>query len=331
MPGRARILLKLASDAKSTATHQPTDNRMLHFKLLGTAAGGGIPQWNCSCSLCNLCRKHPALLPPRLQLQASFSGDDQQWTLLNASPDLRVQIEANFELQPSAVNGNRNTPIRAIVLTSADLDQVLGVLLLREFQPLIIYATLLVRTALEANSFFRMMHRVPSQLTWIEMTPGETFMLGDSGIACTPIPLSGGLPLYAQELNTGLVGDAAVGLLLESAGRLLAYTPAISEITAELKAIYRRCSVILVDGTFWSDAELTSAHPGTPMARAIGHVPLSGPEGTIELLADVKGPEKILIHINNTNPILDSRSAEHRAVTEAGWQIAYDGWQLNWQ
>ena len=311
--------------------HRPTSNQMLHFKLLGTAAGGGIPQWNCSCSLCDLCRKQPALLPPRLQLQASLSGDDERWILLNASPDLRVQIEANPELQPSAASGNRNTPVGAIVLTSADLDQVLGILLLREFQPLTIYATMLVRKALEANSFFRMMHRVQNQLTWIEMTPGKTFVLGDSGIACTPIPLSGELPFYAKELNTGVEGDAAVGLLLESAGRLLAYTPTIPEITAELKAIYRMCTVILVDGTFWSNAELTSTHPGTPMARAIGHVPLSGPEGTIELLADVKEPEKILVHINNTNPILDSRSAEHRAVTEAGWQIGYDGWQLNWQ
>jgi pyrroloquinoline quinone biosynthesis protein B len=304
---------------------------MLHLKLLGSAAGGGIPQWNCSCSLCDLSRKYPTVLPPRLQLQAALSDDNERWVLLNASPDLRVQIEANPELQPSAASGKRNTPIEAIVLTSADLDQVLGVLLLREFQPLTIYATLLVRKTLEANSFFKMMHRVQNQLTWIEMTPGETFVLGNSGIACTPIPLPGGLPFYAKELDTGVEGDAAVGLLLESAGRRIAYTPAVPEITAKLKAIYEMCTVILVDGTFWSDAELTSTHAGTPMARAIGHVPLSGPEGTIELLADVKKPEKIFVHINNTNPMLDSRSAEHRAVIQAGWKIGYDGWQLNWQ
>ena len=303
---------------------------MLHFKLLGTAAGGGIPQWNCSCRICAVSRKHPAIVPPRLQLQASISGDGQRWILLNASPDLRSQIESNPELQPTTANGERNTPIDAIVLTSADLDQVLGILLLREFQPLTIYATPLIRNILEANSFFKMMHRVPNQLTWVDIVPGKTFLLRDSGIACTPIPLSGGLPLYAKEWNTGNSGDAAVGLLFESDGKRLAYTPAVPEITAELKAIYESCQVVLMDGTFWSDAELSSTHRGTPRAREIGHVPLAGPDGTIERMADVTSPEKIFVHINNTNPMLDPRSAEHKAVLQSGWTIGYDGWELKW-
>ena len=250
---------------------------------------------------------------------------------MNASPDLRSQIESNAELQPSLANGERNTPIEAIVLTSADLDQVLGVLLLREFQPLTIYATPLIRKTLEANSFFKMMHRVPNQLTWVDMIPGRTFLLGDSGIACTPIPLSGGLPLYAKEWDTGIAGDAAVGLLLESGGRRLAYTPAVPAITAELKAIYQSSEVVLMDGTFWSDAELSRTHRGTPRAREIGHVPLAGPDGTIELMADVTSPEKIFVHINNTNPILDPRSAERMAVLQSGWKIGYDGWELKWE
>lgn len=304
---------------------------MLHFKLLGTAAGGGIPQWNCSCRICALSRKHPEILPPRLQLQASISGDGRRWILLNASPDLRSQIESNAELQPSPANGERNTPIEAIVLTSADLDQVLGVLLLREFQPLTIYATPLIRRTLEANSFFKMMHRVPNQLTWVDMIPGTTFLLGDSGISCTPIPLAGGLPLYAKEWNTGVPGDAAVGLLLENNGKWLAYTPTVPAITVELKEIYESCKVVLMDGTFWSDAELSSTHRGTPRAREIGHVPLAGPDGTIELMADVTSPEKIFVHINNTNPMLDPRSAECAAVLQSGWKIGYDGWELKWE
>lgn len=303
---------------------------MLQFKLLGSAAGGGVPQWNCSCALCDLSRKHPTVVPPRLQTQAAVSGDGQRWVLLNASPDLRVQIETTVELQPAAHFDRRNTPITAIVLTSADLDQVLGILLLREFQPVTVYATALVQKILEANSFFRMMHRVPNQLTWITMTPGEPFHLGDSGITCIPLPLRGGLPSYAEEQDTGIEGDAVVGLLLENAGRRIAYTPTVPEIDANLKTIYNTCDVILVDGTFWSDTELTGTQAGTPSARKIGHVPLSGSEGTIELLADVQRPEKIFIHINNTNPMLDPRSIEHRAVMEAGWQIGYDGWQLNW-
>lgn len=301
------------------------------FKLLGTAAGGGIPQWNCACSLCDLCRTSPEVAPPRLQLQAMFSPDAERWVLINASPDLRFQIEANRELQPTALRGKRNTPIAGCILTSADLDQVLGLLLLREFQPLTVYATQLVRATLESNSFFRMLERVPGQLTWVEIRPGEAFTLG--AVTCTPIPLSGSLPYYAQKSSPENAearesGQAALGLLLEADGRRLAYTPSIPHVTDALRAIYNSCDVILVDGTFWSDAELNRTHSGTPLARSIGHVPMSGSEGTIALLAEVSAKQKIFIHINNTNPVLDSRSAEYESVIDAGWQIGQDGWQL---
>jgi pyrroloquinoline quinone biosynthesis protein B len=302
---------------------------MFLFKMLGTAAGGGVPQWNCACQFCELSRSAPQSVPPRLQLQGIVSGDEEKWFLLNASPDLRFQIEANSELQASAKYGRRNTPIEGIVLTTADLDQVLGILLLREFQPLTIYATRLVRRTLEANSFFRMLERVPNQLTWIEIVPGRRFALGESGIDCTPVPLAGSLPFYARELDTGEAGQASLGLLLEKDGRRVAYTPSVPEITEELRAIYRTCDTVLVDGTFWSDAELSRTHSGTPLARSIGHVPLSGEDGTIALLAEIDFPRRVFVHINNTNPILDRRSAEYRAVVEAGWQVAHDGWQLD--
>jgi pyrroloquinoline quinone biosynthesis protein B len=306
---------------------------LLNFKLLGTAAGGGIPQWNCACALCDLCRKSPDIMPPRLQLQAAFSPDGEKWFLINASPDLRFQIESNSELQPLALHGKRNTPIQGIILTSADLDQVLGLLLLREFQPLTVYATALVRRALEANSFFRMLERVPNQLTWVQIDPGKAFILDDT-VTCTPIPLAGSLPHYARELNTeGLnpdePGQAAIGLLLESDGRRLAYTPSVPEVTESLRTIYSSCDVILVDGTFWSDSELNRTHSGTPLARSIGHIPMSGIDGSIALLADITTPRKVFIHINNTNPVLDSRSAEYKSLSDAGWHIGQDGWQLS--
>lgn len=304
---------------------------MLHFKLLGTAAGGGIPQWNCACTLCDLCRKSPEILRPRLQLQAAFSSDGEKWFLINASPDLRFQIEANPELQPSVLHGKRNTPIQGIILTSADLDQVLGLLLLREFQPLTVYATALVRRALEANSFFRMLERVSNQLTWMEIYPQEAFIL-DGKVTCTPIPLSGSLPYYARDLDLdGLdadePGQAALGLLLETDDRRLAYTPSVPEVTDTLRNVYDSCDVILIDGTFWSDSELNRTHSGTPLARSIGHVPMSGDDGTIALLAGVTRPQKLFVHINNTNPVLDSRSSEYKSVSDAGWQIGQDGWQ----
>lgn len=218
-------------------------------------------------------------------------------------------------------------------MTSADLDQVLGLLLLREFQPLTVYATALVRRALEANSFFRMLERVPNQITWLQIYPGKAFTL-DGQVICTPIPLSSSLPHYAHELDidgsdADEQGHAAIGLLLECDDHRLAYTPSVPEITDTLRSIYNSCDVILVDGTFWCDAELDRTQSGTPLARAIGHVPMSGDDGTIALLADVRRPQKIFVHINNTNPVLDPRSPEYKSVSDAGWQIGQDGWHLN--
>ena len=313
---------------------------MLKFKLLGTAAGGGFPQWNCSCSLCHLSRTHPQISPPRLQLQAAFSGDGQSWYLINASPDLRFQIEANPDLQPSVAAGNRNTPIRGIILTSADLDQVLGLLLLREFQPLHIYATPLVRQVLEANSFFRMLHRVPNQLTWTAIAAEVPFTL-PGGITCTPKSLPASLPFYARGSYDAAPQQAGVGLVFESSGEgngestgrsdgmRIAYMPSLPEITAGLLDLFQTCDLIFVDGTFWSDAELSRTHDGTPAARSIGHIPMGGDDGAIALLARVTAPSKVFIHINNTNPVLDPRSEESKQVVAAGWQIGHDGWQLN--
>jgi pyrroloquinoline quinone biosynthesis protein B len=302
---------------------------VLHFKLLGSAAGGGVPQWNCACPLCLGCRNGTHGFISRLQLQAAISCKPGSWFLINASPDLRCQIEGNSILQPSPRQGRRNTPIRGIILTSADLDQVLGVLLLREFQPLTLYATSVVRQVLESNSFFEMLTRIPNQLTWVEISPNVPFVLDDE-ITCTPISMAGSLPHYAKNLRIDGSKSrlANIGLIVESGTSRLAYTPSVPEITEELQAIYNSCEVIFVDGTFWSDTELNSTHAGTPLARAIGHIPMSGDKGMIASLSSVKGPHKIFVHINNTNPVLNQNSSEYKYVCEAGWQIGYDGWEL---
>jgi pyrroloquinoline quinone biosynthesis protein B len=275
-----------------------------------------------------LSRSKPEIVLPRSHLQAAIWSSPDAVFLLNASPDIRYQIEANPELQPSAELGSRNTPIQGIVLTSADLDQTLGLLLLREFQPLTVYATKLVRRVLEANSFFRMLERVPNQMTWVEIEAGVPFALGQSGIACTPIALAGELPYYAKKMGPSEPGQASVGLLLEVDGKRIAYTPSVPEITNALRAVYAGCDAILVDGTFWNDAELSGTHAGTPMARAIGHVPMNGEDGTMARLSDLHVPHKIFVHLNNTNPVLDLRSDPYRAVIDAGWQVGQDGWEL---
>jgi pyrroloquinoline quinone biosynthesis protein B len=301
---------------------------MLHFRLLGTAAGGGFPQWNCACAICASSRAEPETVSPRLQLQAAVWNSPDAIFLLNASPDLRFQIEANAELRPRSNRGSRNTPIQGIVLTTADLDQILGLLLLREFQPLTLYATALVRRVLEANSFFRMLERVPNQLSWVEIQAGVPFVLGMSDIVCTPFEMAGELPLYAREFSSSGPGQASLGLLLESHGMRIAYTPAVPAITDSLRTIYANCDTIFVDGTFWSDQELSKTHAGTPTAQAIGHLPMSGKDGTIALLSDLPGLQKVFVHLNNTNPVLDPRSGAYSAVAEAGWTIGHDGWEL---
>ena len=300
---------------------------MLHFRLLGTAAGGGFPQWNCACATCASSRAEPEIVLPRLQLQAAVWNSPYEVFLLNASPDLRFQIEANAELLPRSKHGIRSTPIQGIILTSADLDQVLGLLLLREFQPLTLYATALVRRVLEANSFFRMLERVPNQLSWVEIQAGVPFVLETSGIVCAPFAMGEELPFYAREFGSSAPGEASLGLLLESGGTRIAYTPVVPAITDSLRAIYAQCETLVVDGTFWSDRELSRIHSAMPGARAIGHVPIGGEDGTMALLSDIPARQRVFVHLNNTNPVLDPRSGEYNAVVESGWKIANDGWE----
>lgn len=290
-----------------------------------------MPQWNCACALCCLCRIDPVRVVPRLQAQSAFSSENGRWFLINASPDLRIQIEQNAELQPrsdqKSAQGPRDTPICGILLTSADLDQVLGLFLLREFQPITIYATPLVRQVLQANPFMRMFARIPNQLTWVDIFPNVPFKL--DGVSCTPVPLAGSLPYYAREFDAEAPGQAAIGWILECEGRRIAYTPSVAAIGDELMRAYGSCDVIFVDGTFWSDSELSGTQIGTPLARSIGHIPMSGADGTIALLANLTSPRKVFVHINNTNPVLDCQSAEHRFVRDHGWEVGWDGWRLS--
>jgi pyrroloquinoline quinone biosynthesis protein B len=296
----------------------------LQFHLLGTAAGGGLPQWNCLCRQCDLARREPLRVYPRTQQQACFSTDGEHWFLLGASPDLRQQLASFPPLWPRAV---RTTLIAGIVLLSADLDGVLGLLLLREFTPLTIYSTAPVRRALLANPFFAMLTRVPGQLTWVEITPGVAFTLGEPPVTLTPLPLGDQLPFYAGSLDGG--AGASIGLLLEHDGRKLVYTPGVPHVSSSLLEHYAQADAVFVDGSFWSDSELSGTHSGTPQARAIGHQPLSGPDGTLAALGTLPASTvRILVHINNTNPILDPDSPEHAQALAAGWQIPRDGWQL---
>jgi pyrroloquinoline quinone biosynthesis protein B len=304
----------------------------MRVKLLGTAAGGAFPQWNCACPNCRSLRDGQLRGKPRTQLQVAVSVDDRCWFLLNASPDLRIQIENNVAFHPAG--GVRATPIAGVVLTSADLDQVLGLLMLREFQKFRIFATAALQHILrEDNSMFSVLNRDPDQVSWEDVTPGTPFGLaskGDQSLCCTPVSLGEHLPSYISDTRRRQLraNETLLGLVIESpSGRKLGYLPAVPAISPTLVRDFQSMDVILFDGTFWSNDELKNVRGTGPTAREIGHVPVSGDNGSLAALSDLQA-RKIYVHINNTNPMLDESSAEYRQVREAGWEIAEDGWEF---
>jgi pyrroloquinoline quinone biosynthesis protein B len=302
----------------------------VRIKILGAAAGGGLPQWNCTCPNCSALRHKRPHIQSRTQSQLAVTADEDAWFLINASPDLRAQLNDNPEIHPDPAKGLRNTPVAGIILTSADLDHVLGLLLMREFTPVRIYATPPVLSILRENSFFQMLDRLPGQSRWTVIEPGVSFYAGN-GLTCTPIALSNSLPSYVggEERSSLDSTGATIGLILEDAkGARVAYLPALSSVSPSLKQLLNTCSSILVDGTFWSDDELQSIQPGTPLARSMGHLPINGPDGSLAILRDLDGIRKIYTHINNTNPILQEQSSERRAVQDAGWEVAWDGLEI---
>jgi pyrroloquinoline quinone biosynthesis protein B len=309
------------------------------IRVLGSAAGGGFPQWNCACANCAGLRAGTLRSKSRTQAQLAVSANGREWFLLGASPDLRMQLEATPPLLPShqSVSDNRCSPIAGVVLLSAELDHTVGLLTLRERHPLRIYATPSVRKLVAGeNSFFRMLEREPGQSQWNDLRLRERMVLHnasgeDSGIGCTAISVGRKFPFFAgADRRADLMDDEAVlGLLLDdAAGRKMFYGPGLGEVTSNLLEIFRRCDVLLLDGSFWSDNELVSAAGKGQTALEMGHLPLSGPEGLLHRLADLDGPQKILIHLNNTNPILDEASGEYGQVKSAGWEIAEDGWTI---
>jgi len=328
----------------------------MRVRILGSAAGGAFPQWNCACPNCGAVRSRTFHGKARMQTQIAISADPATWFLLGASPDLRSQIEATPELQPqasaaaadpsrpprersaqkneTASSPARQSPIAGAVLLNADIDHVLGLLLLRELQPLRVHATESIRRILsEDNSMFAMLQRVPDQLTWSCFNPRVAFPLldasgKDSGIRCRALSLGTHFPAYvsAERRSQFAAGEASLGLMIESPShKRLAYMPAVPEISEDLVREFDSADVLMFDGTFWSDDELIRTQGSGQTARQMGHVPVSSPQGSLSRLAQLRRPRKIYIHINNTNPMLNEAGREYREVRDAGWELAEDG------
>jgi pyrroloquinoline quinone biosynthesis protein B len=305
----------------------------MRVKILGSAAGGGFPQWNCACPNCRSLRAGTFQGKARTQTQVAISSDDRNWFLFGASPDLRAQIESASELHPR--EGVRQSPIAGVVLSNADVDHALGLLLLRELQPLRVHSTASIRRILtEDNSMFAMLQRIPDQMSWTNFTPGTTFPLldpsgEDSGLRCRALSLGSHYPAYVSPRRRSelTLGEASLGLIIESpSGKRLACMPAVPQIEDALLQEFESVDVLLFDGTFWSDDELIRIQGSGQTAQQMGHIPVSA---SLQKLAQLRGPRKIYLHINNTNPMLNEAGPEYRKVREAGWEIAEDGWQFD--
>jgi pyrroloquinoline quinone biosynthesis protein B len=302
------------------------------LRVLGSAAGGGLPQWNCGCTNCCAARAGDPATPSRLEESVAFSADGEDWFLIQASPDVRRQIESFPALWPRRP---RHTPVAAILLTNGDLDHVLGLLCLRESQPLVIYATHEVRRGfVDGNSVYRTLERFPGQISWRPFDlDGEQPLLtadgSDSGLAVRALAAPGKRPLHLEGDGDPAPGDN-VGLLIRDrrTGGRLAYFSALAALTAPVRQQLAESDCLFVDGTFWTDDELIAAGLGERRGRQMAHLPVSGPDGSLDFLRTLSAPRKFLIHLNNTNPLLRADSPERAALAAARVEVAHEGLEL---
>jgi len=301
----------------------------MRARILGSAAGGGVPQWNCACDNCRLARAGDARVRARTQDSIAVqSGDRDRWLLINASPDVLRQIEQFDALWPRA---RRSTPIAAIALTNGDLDHVLGLLSLRESQPLRVLATPRVRVGLVGqNVMFRTLARTPDQVAWTDLAPGREVVLDEVGIGVTPLAVPGKLPVHlAGSSEPSPEDNVALRIRdLAGAGGVIFVGTAIGAL-AGVDALVQGADAIFFDGTFWSGDELIAQGLGRARARDMAHVPIGGDDGSLARLSRVTSVRKIYTHVNNTNPILCDGSAERRAVEQAGWEVGFDGLEVS--
>lgn len=302
-------------------------------KILGSAAGGGFPQWNCACMNCMDVRRGVPGLKPRSQSSLAVSGDGLNWCLLNASPDLRAQMAAYGEFAPACREQLRASPIKSVVLTNADVDHVAGLLNLREGQPIHLYASQRVLTALAANPIFNVLK--DGVVTRIAVANGAIFdPAGSPGLAIELFTVQGKVALYLENPAAGPdfgSGDGDVaGLKLtdKTTGHFLCYVPGCAEVDARLIGNIEGASALLFDGTLYTDDEMIAQGLSQKSGRRMGHISISGRDGSIAQLTGVNVGRRIFIHLNNSNPVLREGGAERRAVEAAGWEIAEDGMEI---
>lgn len=304
----------------------------MFIRVLGAAAGGGFPQWNCNCRNCDGVRKGTLRAQPRTQSSIIVSSDGLNWVLFNASPDILTQIRNTPPLQPG--RAIRDTGIRAVVLMDGQIDHTTGLLMLREGRvPLNIYCTDMVHEDMTTgNPLFNILgHYCGVRRHPLSIRADQDYAVeGIEHLRFTSVSLKSKAPPYSPHRNDPHDGDNIGMRIVDTrTGRSVFYAPGLGDIEAHIKPFLSAADCVMVDGTFWTDDEMVSLGISTKRAREIGHLPQSGPDGMISVLKPLRASRKILIHINNTNPILDEDSSERAQLTDAGIEVAYDGMAID--
>lgn len=302
----------------------------MRIHILGSSAGGGFPQWNCNCHNCQGVRAGTLNATPRTQSSITVSANGEDWVLFNASPDIRAQLASFPPLQPG--RSIRDTAIRAILLVDAQIDHTTGLLLLREHTaPWDIYCTRAVHDDLTSGyPIFNILGHFRG-VNWHEITTDESSFTipGIEGLRFTAVPLKSEAPPYSPHRHNTVPGDN-IGVRVENleSGRNLFYAPGLGSMEPRILRYLQEADCVLVDGTLWKDSEMVNAGISDKLGSEIGHLDQSGKGGIIEILGGLSKPRKILIHINNTNPILVENSAERLALSEAGIEVSHDGMEI---
>jgi pyrroloquinoline quinone biosynthesis protein B len=298
---------------------------VLRVLVLGSAAGGGFPQWNCRCPVCSLAWAGDPRVKARTQSSVAVTTDGERFVLLNASPDLRQQILASRDLHPR--RGDRDSPIRAVVVTNGDVDHVTGLLTLRERQPFALFGTGTTLDVVAGNSVFGVLDQ--GFVTRHELAMNAPVDIG-CGITVRPFPVPGKVPLYLEgpSLAIGEETENTIGLEVSGGGSRFFYIPGCASVPGWLLDQVDGAPLLLFDGTTFRDDEMPRLVLSDKTSRRMGHTPVAGEGGTLERFASARIGRKVFIHINNTNPILVEGSPENEAVRAAGWEVSFDGMDI---
>lgn len=289
--------------------------------VLGAAAGGGFPQWNCRCAGCQLSWAGDPRARPRTQASIAVSGNDSDWILLNASPDLTAQIHKTPALQPR--RGTRDSPISAVVLTGAEVDQVAGLLCLRERQDFTVHGPQRVLDTIFANTLFSALN--PESVRREAVSLNHPFAL-PGGVEGRMFASPGKVPLYLENAALDRPEEFNTGLELKKDGRSILFVPGAASVPPNMQACAEAADLIFFDGTLYTDDEMIRASAGSKTGRRMGHMPITGEGGSLTLFNG--RARRVYLHINNTNPILIDGSPEYLTVRAHGWDVAYDGMEF---